>query len=454
MEIKWQIFYGVDGWEEKVSDLEETPLTLAGVAGENITFTDNLFTGRAPGEAIEKGVFFGEFDLEEDTVLPFGFGGCYFYEVFLNGKSILDRRESGNKPYFPPRAENFTVPGFCVKGKNLLTVVMESGTGEPLRLAFRVRSEYNLRKCTPSRENFAELLNSEKYPPEKTLSRYEAEQLIQNGVLMMRNTVFNPFAKAPELEAEKVQALEKEYPILYFYEKALDRIKEEVPNAAPKEEEVFIWHLYNMGYIIKCAQGCFGIDVCHRRAAELEPLLDFILTTHNHCDHHELPLFKAMAQNKKPVVTNFYPAPGFHRPPAELEFNTIKVATRENDHNKTLQKFVTSYLVTLPNGCTIFHAGDTCSAQQLEPGCAPDIYIPHPRVSLKVPEAVAKFRPATVLYSHFLEMGHTPPTPWFAVPYDLLDEERQGIEKEFDTLTFAPLWGEKLVWSTGEKRFI
>ena len=454
MEIKWQLFYGVDGWEKEVSALAETPLSLEGVTGESITLTDHLFTGRTPGGEIEKGVFFGEFDLEKEAVLPFGFGGCYFYEVFLNGKSILDRRESGNKPYFPPRPENFTVPAFCVKGKNLLTVVMECGTGEPLRLAFRVRHEYNLRKCTPSVENFAELLNSEKYPAEKTTARYVAEQLIQNGVLMMRNTVFNPFAKAPGLEEEKVRALEKEYPILYFYEKAFDRIKREVPKAVPGEDEVFIWHLYNMGYIIKCTQGCFGIDLCHRRAAELEPFLDFILTTHNHCDHHELPLFKAMALNKKPVVTNFYPAPGFHRPPAELEFNTIKVVTRENDHNKTLQKFVTSYLVTLANGCTIFHAGDTCSAQQLEPGCSPDIYIPHPRVSLKVPEAVAKFRPVTVLYSHFLEMGHTPPTPWFAVPYDLLVEERLEVEKEFGTLTFAPLWGEKLVWNTKEKRFI
>lgn len=454
MDLKWFFFDGLDGSCVNAENFEEIPCEIAGIRAEEITFCEDVFEGRSSfADAPAHGVFFSEFEVEEETVLPMGFGGNYFYQVFLNGRSLLDRRESGNKPYYPPGAENFIVPGCCRKGKNLLTVVIHSGQGAPVALAFRIMKDHPWEKTVPSLENYAALLDG-KYPAEGTPERKYACELVQNGVLMMRNTVFNPFALDGRMEKEKTAALEKEYPILYFYEKAFDRVLEEVSSHTPGEEEVFLWLIYNMGYVIKSPAGCFGLDLNHRRAAELAPLLDFVLTTHNHIDHFDAELFKAMTAQQKSVVSNFHPAPGFHRPPQELQFGEITIQTQENDHNPTLKKFVTSYYITLPNGCSIFASGDSRNVEQLDPPCGKvDIFIPHPRVGLYVPDAVEKFRPKSVLYSHLLEMRHTPPTPWYAVPYDLLDDERKLVS-ETGTSALAPLWGEKLVWDTGEKRFI
>lgn len=454
MELKWLLFSGVDGEQLKPEEIAGIPGSINGIKPEAIEFAGGIYKGRKiSGTVPAQGVFFSEFSLEEETVLPMGFGGCYFYRVFLNGELILDRSENGNKPYFPPRTENFIVPGFCRKGKNLLVVILKSVPEEPLCLAFKIMKEYPWQKCVPSVDNFSQLLDFSCYPAEGTPERKYACKLIQNGVLMMRNTVFNPYAADGEMEREKAEALGREYPILYFYDKALDRIINEIPTAVPQEDEIFFWHLYNMGYVIKSQWGTFGLDLNHRRAIELAPYVDFLLTTHNHHDHYDLPLFRAVSAENKKVISNFYPAAGFHRPPAELEMGAIRIVTQENDHNPALRKFVTSYYITFPNGCTVFATGDSRDVTQLDPPGKVDIFIPHPRVGLSVPEAVDKFHPGAVLYSHMLEMRHTPPTPWYAVPYDLLDEERKGVAEK-GSAALAPLWGEKLVWSASVKRFI
>jgi hypothetical protein len=234
-----------------------------------------------------------------------GFGACFFYRVCLNGKVILDRTEEGNKPYFPPRSDNFIVPAHCRKGKNLLTVSVVSAPGEALVLAFRIFEDHPWEKTLPCIENYDRLLAEKNYPAEGSVEREYCEHLIQNGVLMMRNTVFNPFSGNGEMAQEDVESLEKQYPILRFYEGALDKIIRELQECSPAPDEFYLWHLYNMGYVIKCASTTFGIDLNHRRAAELEPYIDFSLTTHNHADHMDLPLFKKMIRFGKIDISLF-----------------------------------------------------------------------------------------------------------------------------------------------------
>ena len=451
---KWQLFYGVEAMEKDEAFFSVLPHEIDGVKGEAIEIENGIFSGREPlKEPSERGVLYAEFDLDEETVLPMGFGARYFYRVFLNGKLILDRREEGNKPYSPPRAGNFIVPGFCRKGKNLLAIVLVSVADEVMYLDFKILKDHPWQKSLPTIENYSALLESVKYPREGSSERESALRLIQNGVLMMRNTVFNPFVADTTMDESKLAELEEKYPILYFYEKALDRIIKEIQESAPGKDEICMWLLYNMGYVIKSSAGTFGLDLNHRRAALLAPFIDFVLTTHNHVDHCDIPLFKELTAQGKKVITNFYPAPGFHRPPAELDLNGIKIITQENDHNPTLRKFVTSYYITLPEGCTIFATGDSRDVTQLNPPGEVDIFIPHPRVGLKVPEAVEKFRPKSVLYSHMLELRHTPPTPWYAVPYTLLKDEMAQVSGTGCT-ALAPCWGEKLVWNTVTKSFV
>src|SRR5690606_39346714 len=66
-----------------------------------------------------------------------------------------------------------------------------------------------------------------------------------------------------------------------------------------------VWMLYNMGFVVKTPSGCFGIDVHHRLAEDLEPYLDFLCITHNHGDHANKKLIQAMQSKGKPVVSNF-----------------------------------------------------------------------------------------------------------------------------------------------------
>ena len=66
-----------------------------------------------------------------------------------------------------------------------------------------------------------------------------------------------------------------------------------------------VWHVYNMGYIVKTRESLFSIDLNHRRDTELAPRLDFALITHNHDDHFREPFYAAMNGAKKTVVSNF-----------------------------------------------------------------------------------------------------------------------------------------------------
>ena len=85
----------------------------------------------------------------------------------------------------------------------------------------------------------------------------------------------------PEEVARAIEA----QPILYFYEAAFDKVKRELENTAVAPDTVVLWHVYNMGYVVKTPQSLFAIDLVHRRADEFAPLLDFALVTHNHADH-------------------------------------------------------------------------------------------------------------------------------------------------------------------------
>ena len=72
-----------------------------------------------------------------------------------------------------------------------------------------------------------------------------------------------------------------------------------------------VWLVYNMGVIVKTRESLFSIDLVHRRALELAPLLDFALITHNHSDHYQQEFYSAMNGSRKMVVNNFIDNYGF-----------------------------------------------------------------------------------------------------------------------------------------------
>ncbi len=117
------------------------------------------------------------------------------------------------------------------------------------------------------------------------------------------NTTFRDYLERPE---EAASLMEDTIPILYFYREAFDKVLFEVKNSKVENGSTLIWLLYNMGFVVKTPSGCFGIDIDHRLAEQLEPYLDFLCITHNHGDHFNRKLLEAMVKSGKPVISNFY----------------------------------------------------------------------------------------------------------------------------------------------------
>ncbi len=83
-------------------------------------------------------------------------------------------------------------------------------------------------------------------------------------------------------------------------EDAFDKVRREVRGTTVGDVPA-VWMLYNMGVVVKTREAVFSIDLHHRRAAELAPLLDFALITHNHDDHWRQDFYRAMDRAGKTV---------------------------------------------------------------------------------------------------------------------------------------------------------
>lgn len=254
------------------------------------------------------------------------------------------------------------------------------------------------------------------------------------------------YTRGLAMTADEAAAAAEQEPVFLFYEAAFDKIKREMKSVRPGPDSVILWHVYNMGYIVKTADSCFAIDLHHRRSPELAGQLDFLLVTHNHTDHHTVDFLNYFRDTvQRPLVSNFHPAPGYNSEDKTLEFGSVKVHTRRTDHNPRLPLFVQTYEIELNlNGkkFVIYHSGDSCNPKQFQPHNGKiDVYMVHPRVGLKVPEAQKILHPKLTLISHLHELHH-PYNQW-RWPYSVgFDEIGKGRENGFHCA--MPLWGEMI----------
>ena len=247
------------------------------------------------------------------------------------------------------------------------------------------------------------------------------------------------------LTPDEVKSRIEREPVFYYYEAAWDKIRREVETVQPDADSVILWHVYNMGYIIKTAETCFAIDLHHRRSEELIGKLDFLLVTHNHDDHYTTRLLTSFRKAGKPLVSNFFPAPGYQAIDTVLEFGPVKIHLHRTDHNPTLKNFMMTYEIELrlkSGKFIIFHSGDSHRPGQFQmKNPAVDVYIVHPRVGLKVPEAQKIIHPKLTLISHLHELHH-PYNKW-RWPYSVgLDEIAAGKANGFHCA--MPLWGDMI----------
>ena len=253
---------------------------------------------------------------------------------------------------------------------------------------------------------------------------------------------------APGLDlapAEVARAIEAQ-PILHFYEAAFDKVKRELESVTVAPGSAVLWHVYNMGYVVKTHDACFALDLHHRRSEELIPMLDFLVVTHDHTDHKTARLLDGFAGTGKPIISNFYPHAGYSATPQTLKLGSVVLHTCITDHNRKLPNFVQPCEIEIPGKgrkIVIFTGGDTFDPTQFKMhNSEVDVFIVHPRVGLVVTEAQKTVNPRLTLISHLLEMHH------------YHDQWRWGFDVGFDELSKSraagracaiPMWGDRIV---------
>ena len=240
------------------------------------------------------------------------------------------------------------------------------------------------------------------------------------------------------------------FPGLKRYDEAFDKVFAEIQSTVVTDKPA-IWYVYNMGVIVKTPQALFTIDVNHRQATRLEPILDFALITHNHHDHYSDRFLDAVDRAGKTVISNFddnYGAyfakrmpGGFTRAEKTFNIRDVTIKTTLSDHNRYLIDFTTAYEVTIGD-YMIYHSGDSQNIDKLNPTRTPDLWIVHPRCGLKVPDGIAKFHPKKTVIAHLFELGHAVDR-WRWRVSDGLAEIKKA--EEAGGAAVMPLWGDRLV---------
>ena len=194
------------------------------------------------------------------------------------------------------------------------------------------------------------------------------------------------------------------------FDKVLREVRETTVTGTPA-----VWSVYNMGIVVKTPQSVFSIDLLHRRAPELAPLLDFALITHNHDDHWRPAFYAAMNGAGKTVVSNFLDNygvkdwrkdGGFTRAEKEFQLKDVAVRTSSVDHNGYLVDFTTAFEVRVGDWL-LYHTGDCGNAAKLRTTWGrPDLWLFFPGCGVKVDEAVGKIGAKRTVFGHFWELGH------------------------------------------------
>ena len=275
-----------------------------------------------------------------------------------------------------------------------------------------------------------------------TAERRAAMAEMQTYVETFTHTLFSEYLKAPA-NSDKVEGIEQ-WGLMKYYNMALDKLLAEIPATKVRKGEVVVWQLYNMGYVVKTQTQCFGIDLYHKYAEKLAPMIDFLLITHNHGDHQWKPLIAELERQGKAVYSNFLENGHKVTTGDELTVGNISIKVTTVDHNKTLTNFVNTYEVNCyakkGKDYMMFFTGDAHNYEQLNPSGKVDVFIPHLAVGLNMAEAVKKINPKEVLMSHILELGHAINKWRWSYQYGINECEklqREGV--------YLPVWGEKIV---------
>ena len=270
----------------------------------------------------------------------------------------------------------------------------------------------------------------------------------------LENTTFKEYLKKTEEEAVN---MEDSIPILYLYREGFNKVLYEVKNSQVEQGSTLVWMLYNMGFVVKTPSGCFGIDIDHRLAEQLEPYLDFLCITHNHGDHYNSKLVEAMVNQGKPVLSNFYKeSPEYvSKTATSYKIGNFTIRTDISDHlaNPDFPDFVTLFRIEGGEDAgnfSILHCGDSGFNPEHFKNVEGDVNMVvlrwgAPRENNILGSGEGQVIPDYAMLSHLIELRHKP------YPHG-----QASITKTLEHLpnvnanTILPFWGEKMTWKNGE----
>ncbi len=239
-------------------------------------------------------------------------------------------------------------------------------------------------------------------------------------------------------------------PVLQRYEDAFDKVLAEIRTTDATKRPA-VWFVYNMGLVVKTAQSLFSIDLHHRRAEELAPMLDFALITHNHNDHYTDRFVRAMNEQAKTIVSNFmdnyaafrgghHPG-GYTRAAKTFTLGDVTVRTGTTDHNDYLVDFTTTFEVSVGD-FTLFHSGDCSNTSKLHLVCPnPDLWIFHPYCGMDPLEGAKAVNPKLAVVAHLNELGHAKDR--WRWTWAEGEKAKESLEAG-GYRAVVPLWGERL----------
>ena len=292
--------------------------------------------------------------------------------------------------------------------------------------------------------------------PEDYDRRQEALAVAQKMIYALK-PADNPYVRMVTgglgLSEAEVEDFHARFPALDWYDREFDRVLAEVRATAVTADRPAVWYVYNMGVIVKTAKSTFSIDLCHRKAVEAVPFLDFALVTHNHEDHYSQAFLRAMVKKDRPVISNFYLHRGWYCRDLEktIALKDVTVRLTTTDHNRHLIGAVACFEVAVDRGAgrapfVIFHSGDSHRADQIR--CSvprPDVFIGHCAIGFSYPKAYqTTMRAKKMVIAHHQELGHLW-SQWRCVGFH---EEPAKIMSELRNLgadAVMPVWGDRIV---------
>jgi hypothetical protein len=245
------------------------------------------------------------------------------------------------------------------------------------------------------------------------------------------------------LKGAPVDYSRKEAFILAYLDAAVDRVLQTVQQTQnTKDENVYLYHIYNMGYLIQYKNELLGIDINCRDAARFAPYLTALLNTHKHADHYNNDLIAKMTALHKPFVSNWYDNNFKTNKVTSLKFGSFSIRTSIGDHHywSGNRNDMLMFEIGIKN-LKIFHAGDNSNIGRIKELKNIDYFIAHHEVGFSWNDAITVVQPKVDIISHIMELGHSIPSGW-RWTYAHADEKNQKRGTYSKGLLLS--WGERL----------